>query len=316
MNVLELMEPPAEWLGDALAQFELQFRYPLGPTRSFRISHGRDYVTFFQAIGEAHLFVGERRGTVLGTLAAVTRAVRFPSGETRRVAYLCDLKVAPHARGGRTLLHLMNAVRARLDVPCCGLAYAVVMDGTARTPAAYTGQLSLPAFEKLDQLMVLRIPTQGAGECDGRVQATNAGTLQSIRDRLSKGQFVPLGGVPATRSQVEPAYLAMADGCACGVLEDTRRGKRLLDDAGDEILSVHLSRFAYANVSDAAEFLGSARGLARAAGFPALITAIPLADAAKIVDRLAVADTLLAPATVYGCGFREAAGWRMDTSEI
>ncbi len=316
MNVRELMEPPAEWLGEALARFELQFRYPLGPARSFRISHGRDYVTFFQAIGEARLFVGERRGTVLGTLAAVTREVRFPSGETRRAAYLCDLKVAPHARGGRTLLHLMNAVRARLEVPCSGLAYAVVMDGTAQTPVAYTGQLNLPAFENLDQLMVLRIPTQRAETFDDRVQTTNARSLQSIHDRLTRVQFVPLGGVPATRSQVEPAYLELIDGCACGVLEDTRRGKRLFDDAGDEMLSAHLSRFAYANTSDAAGFLGRVLGLAKEAGFPALFTAIPRHDAAKIVDSLAVADTVLAPATVYGCSFREKAAWRIDTSEI
>jgi hypothetical protein len=316
VNVLELTEPPAEWLGEALARFELQFRYPLGPTRSFRISHGGDYVTFFQAIGEARTFVCERRGTVLGTLSAVTRNVRFPSGETRRAAYLCDLKVAPRARGGRTLLHLMNAVRARLDVPCSGLAYAVVMDGTARTPAAYTGQLSLPAFEKLDELMVLRIPTQRAGTSDDRVHATTAGGVQSIHDRLMRGQFVPLGGVPATRSQVEPAYLELTDGCACGVLEDTRRGKRLFDDAGDELLSAHLSRFAYASTSDAARFLARVLGLAKEAGFPALFTAIPRCDTAKIVDGLTVADTLLAPATVFGCSFRERAAWRIDTSEI
>jgi len=316
VNVRELMEPPAEWLGEALARFELQFRYPLGPTRSFRISHGRDYLAFFKAIGEARLFVVERRGTVLGTLAAVRRAVRSPGGETRRVAYLCDLKVAPHARGGRTLLHLMNAVRARLDVPCSGLAYAVVMDGTARTPVAYTGQLNLPAFEKLDELMVLRIPTEGAGTSDDRVHATSASSVQSIHDRLTRGQFVPLGGVPATRSQVGPAYLELTDGCACGILEDTRRGKRLFDDAGDEMLSAHLSRFAYANTSDAARFLVRVLGLAKEAGFPALFTAIPLRDAAKILDCLGVADTLLAPATVYGCSFRERAAWRIDTSEI
>ena len=316
MNVHELLEPPAGWLGEALARFELQFSYPLGTSRSFRISHGRYYLTFFQAIGEARVFVGERHGAVLGTLAAVSRAVQFPSGEAPQVAYLCDLKVAPQARGGRTLLRLMNAVRDRLDVPCGGLAYAVVMDGTARTPAAYTGQLNLPAFERLDQFVVLRIPTKGARTFDGRIRITNASTVQAIQNRLTRGQFVPLGGVPATRSQVEPTYLELNDCCACGVLEDTRRGKWLIDDAGDEMLSAHLSRFAYANVSDAAEFLGSARGLARAAGFPALFTAIPLCDATKLVERLGVADTLLAPATVFGCGFQQKAGWIIDTSEI
>jgi hypothetical protein len=210
----------------------------------------------------------------------------------------------------------MNAVSARLEVPCSGLAYAVVMDGTARTPVAYTGQLSLPPFEKLDELMVLRISTQGAGTSDGQLQTTDANTVQSIHDRLTRGQFVPLGGAPASRSQVEPAYLELTDGCACGVLEDTRRGKRLFNDAGDEMLSAHLSRFAYANISAAASFLIRVLGLAKEAGFPALFTAIPRCDAAKIGDSLTVADTLLAPATVYGCSFRKKAAWRIDTSEI
>ena len=310
------MEPPAEWLGEALARFELQFHYPLGTTRSFRISHGRDYTTFFQAMGEARVFVCERRGTVLGTLAAVTRKVRFPSGEMRCVAYLCDLKVSPHARTGRTLLHLMKSVRDRLEVPCNGQAYAVVMDGTSQTPARYTGQFSLPAFEKLGQFMVLRIPTKEAGASDGRVQSTADSAAQSIRDRLTAGQFVPLGGEPARRSNMEPVYLELADGRACGVLEDTRRGKRLFDDAGDEMLSAHLSRFAYATTSDGAMLLDRALDLAKKAGFPALFAAVPIGDAPKIVGSLAVADTLLAPATIYGCGFREQAAWRIDTSEI
>jgi hypothetical protein len=316
VNIHELKEPPAEWLGKALAQFELQFRYPLGPTRSFRISHGRGYVTFFQAMGEVRVFVAERQGTVLGTLAAVTRWVRFPSGETRRVAYLCDLKVAPDARGGRTLFRLMNAVRDRLDVPCGGMAYATVMEGTARTPSAYTGQLSLPAFETLAAVMILRMPALEASATEGRVQATDAGTVRSSFDRLTKGQFIPLDGAPATRSRVEPAYLALADGGACGVLEDTRRGKQLFDDTGGEMLSAHLSQFAYANVSDAAKFLAGTLRLAKQAGFPALFTAVPPSDAAGIIEQLNVADTLLAPATVYGCGFREKAPWRIDTSEI
>ena len=310
------MEPPAEWLCEALARFESQFRYPLGPTRSFRISHGTDYVTFFQAIGEARVFVAERGGTVLGTLAAVTRAVQFPRGETRRVAYLCDLKVAPHARGGRTLLHLMNAVRDRLDAPCGGRAYAVVMDGTARTPVAYTGQFSLPTFEKLDEIMVLRIPTNGVKSAEDQVRTTAARTVQAIHDRLTRGQYFPLGGVPAMRSQVQPAYLELADGCACGVLEDTRRGKRLFEDRSDEMLSAHLSSFAYANTADGVRMLRHSLALAKEAGFPGLFAAISRCDALKMVDCLAVADTVLAPVTVYGCGFREKAAWGIDTSEI
>ena len=48
--------------GPALARFEEQFTYPLGPGRTLRISHGDDYPRFFRAIGDAACFVAERSG--------------------------------------------------------------------------------------------------------------------------------------------------------------------------------------------------------------------------------------------------------------
>lgn len=312
MNVHELMKPPPAWLSQALAEFEAQFRYPLGPGRSFRISHGRDYVTFFQAMGEARVFVAERGGIVLGTLAAIVRTLRFPDGETRRVAYLCDLKVTPQARGGRALFLLLNALQDRLKAPCQGYAYAVVMNGTPRTPGEYSGQLGLPAFEKLDEFAILRIPTSGASSGDHGIQASQ-NAVEATYGRLTQGQYTPLSGDSAVRSQMPPVYLESTD--ACGVLEDTRLGKRLIDDAENEMVSAHLSRFAYAEVTAGARLLNRALARAKDAGFPALFTALPASGAARLAEYLPP-QTVLTSASVYACGFTGKAAWRIDTAEI
>ena len=66
MNLHHLSGPPTPELARALATFEEQFTYPLGPDRWFRISHGDDYPRFFRAIGEAACFVAERDGRVVG----------------------------------------------------------------------------------------------------------------------------------------------------------------------------------------------------------------------------------------------------------
>ena len=83
--------PPPE-LSRALLEFERQFSYPLGGNDSFSISHGPDYVTFFQAIGDATVLVIEEEGRVLGTLAAVVRRLRALQGEWRRAAYLAEVR--------------------------------------------------------------------------------------------------------------------------------------------------------------------------------------------------------------------------------
>ncbi|HTE89320.1 MAG TPA: hypothetical protein VK639_10220 [Terriglobales bacterium] len=51
MKVHELSSPPSPALARALAEFEAPFTYPLGPGKSFRISHGEDYTLFFRAQG-------------------------------------------------------------------------------------------------------------------------------------------------------------------------------------------------------------------------------------------------------------------------
>ncbi|HBJ85221.1 MAG TPA: hypothetical protein DDZ88_15380, partial [Verrucomicrobiales bacterium] len=109
MTLHSLQQAPPEWLGTALQRFELQFEYPLGADTTFRISHGRDYLPFFAAMGSATLLVAEQAGEVLGTLVRVERWIQFHGPQPMRqlVHYLADLKVSPKARGGRVLSRLL-----------------------------------------------------------------------------------------------------------------------------------------------------------------------------------------------------------------
>ena len=105
-----------------LAAFERQFEYPLGADR-FHIDHGRDYLTFFRALGEPFPYLAERAGQLLGVLVAVRRRLA-----DRAVWYVCDLKVDPAVRGhgiARRLLRRWSEDR----VDPRDAAFAVSMDG-------------------------------------------------------------------------------------------------------------------------------------------------------------------------------------------
>jgi hypothetical protein len=319
VKIHHLTVPPPEWLGVALEEFERQFYYPLGPGRSFRISHGREYVTFFQAMGQAHVFVAEREGVVLGTLAAVLRPVRFPDGETHPVVYLCDLKMAPAARYGKPLALLMQAARDVLAGDSGGRGYGVVMDGTRRTPERYTGRAGLPLFASVGSIAILRMPVEAGRASRSRIAPMDSiawGQVEGLHEQLAGDGYRPLGGQPTRRSEFGPLGVMQLDGDACGLIEDTQRGKRLFDQAEVEMQSVHLSHFAYCTVEHAVQLLHGTLDMLRHFGYSAVFTSVAPADAPEIVQ--AFPGTIVAPATVYatGPGLMEPAPWRIDTSEI
>ncbi len=66
MKIHSLTSPPPPNLAGALEEFEYSFLYPLGPKQKFRISHGREYLPFFRAMGEATLLVAQHAGTCWG----------------------------------------------------------------------------------------------------------------------------------------------------------------------------------------------------------------------------------------------------------
>ncbi|MBX3167352.1 MAG: N-acetyltransferase [Candidatus Eremiobacteraeota bacterium] len=305
-----LRQPPPAELGRALVEFEEQFTYPLGANDSFSISHGPEYVTFFQAIGEAVVLVVEEEGRVLGTLAAVLRPLRIPQGQVHRVAYLADLKMVREVRF--RLPRYLRAMSEHLQVPSnCG--YAVVMDGTRSTPDRYTGRGSIPSFRTQAKVTVLSLRTRLGNERDCEVDEERLNRRWA--ESRPAGAVVPLSGQSRLRSERAP--LALEWGSACGLLEDTRRGKRLLHTDGTEMRAAHLSRFLFENERDGAALLEQAARRCAREGIPVLFACLPESAAQRLLPHLRQLQVLPAPATVYAVGFPpDWSEWWLDSAEI
>ncbi len=324
MNIHRLQEPAGPGLAEALDRFERQFVYPLGPGRSFRISHGRDYSRFFRAIGgeDGATFVAESDdGEVLGTLGIALRPLQHPDGSCGRAAYVGDLKTVPDLRRARALVGLAARAFAWGRGGGAQAVYGIVMDGTPRTPATYTGRFGLPAFQPLGALLVLRIPLEGfqPDHRDGVAEVEPAAIGDSFaRLGRSARAFATLGGQPLLRSMRPAIGLATANGRACGVLEDTRAAKRLVENGGDEMRSAHLGSFGWRATEDACELVrGVLRRLADDPAARSLFVSVPRA-AGEVVAALRREHPGMveASATIYGAGLPAGARWHVSSSEI
>lgn len=316
MTIHSIVEPPEAWLADALESFERQFVYPLGEADTFAISHGRDYACFFRSMGDACCFVAERDGKVLATIGAAMRTLVAPDGRSKPVLYLGDLKIVPEARGGRILLRLCEAVRAwvanRTDA-----AFAVVMDGTRATPSDYSGRLGIPAFSTLARVDVLRVRTQpGFTSADQRYEASEENALRVYRSSMHQKRVFAMGGDATVRSEMTPTWLADPDGRAVGLLEDTRRGKRLHTSNDGEMFCAHLSHFGYNDIRWAASLIREALARAYTLGFPTLFTTVARSESDELCHELSGLNLVIAPATVYGTGLTSNVNWNINSSEI
>lgn len=303
MNIHTLHEPPPAWLGEALERFERQFDYPLGDGGRFSISHGREYLPFFAAMGDATIIVAEAEGAVLGTVARVERWMQSGQ-ERRRVHYLCDLKVSPQHCCSGLLGHLMMAARRQVEQSGSHSCYGIVMDGTGRRPTDYTGRLGIPVFQQLAQIVVLRITSV-------EVEPTTPALMIGPDLSAPKSACVLTGGNHALRSLMTPQRIADS-----AWVEDTRRGKRLWTNAGTEMLSAHLSGFQFGHPSYGAAVLRSALNAALLAGLPALFVAVPLSMAPALLAEMRDLHVLQAPATIYGHDLEPNHDWWVDTAEI
>lgn len=297
----------------ALAEFEEQFSYPLGPAARFSISHCGDYLRFFDAIGPACCVVARHGNTVLGAMSMAVRHLLLADGAQRSVGYVGDLKIAPGARGGWVLARLAREARRWLE-PRVDAALGIVMDGTGVVPSMYTGRAGVPSFQPVGRVTLLRLPTDGADAREGSiVQLAQAGQVFA---KLSQGRLALPLETAALRSETEPCALANPADSACGVLEDTRRAKRLMETSGRELCSAHLSGFAYSNISDGAALLSAARGLAASRGYPALFVSVASPDAEAMQAALKPCKPTLATATIFGANLGAWHYWNINTSEI
>jgi hypothetical protein len=200
--------------------------------------------------------------------------------------------------------------------PKVDAAFGVVMGGTSQTPDAYTGRAGIQDFRELGRVTVLRI----AGNTSmARNPAQLHSTQEAVRAayrQLSLGRYAcPTRDEAQQRSKITPVWLLQADGSACGMLEDTRKAKRLITGEGSELLSAHLSCFAYNSFFAAADLIRAALRQAVELGFPALFVAVAEQDARELRATLHDVEVLAAPAIVYGAGLTPGA-WNINSSEI
>lgn len=322
MRVLTLTTEPPPELAAALDRFERQFQYPLGPGRSFRVSHGARYLPFFRAMGEARILVATQEADVFGTLAIVTRRLTMLPGQDSTtpehpVHYLCDLKIAPGARGGAVLARLFEQAGEIVRNSGSHACYAVVMQGTGRLPVEYTGRLGVPRFREAGRIVVLRLTPIASVHFDR--ESLRLGTerdLESISRPLSAPGVAVDGGAAELRSRMQPIPCTDAAGTACGVIEDTLLGKRLLAGEADELISAHLTDFRWRTGEAGGRFLESAAFYARDLGYPALFVAVPENRLGDLRPYLMRVESVEAPAVVYGHQVPAGREWCINTAEI
>ena len=309
MKIHSFRETPPEWLGLALERFEHQFQYPLGSGETFRISHGREYLPFFAAMGTATLLVAEQAGAVMGTLVRVERWIEVHGREVLRqpVHYLADVKINAEARGGRVLAALMLEAKRQIELTGSRSCYGVVMSGTACLPSDYTGRVGIPSFEKIADIMILRMTSGKPSQTDST--APIASTASTATD--ARPDCVIIGRRRELRSQMNPIPLAGG-----AWLEDTRRGKRLWTSNGAELMSAHLSSFRFDHATDGARIIQSALERAQSLGFPAVFTAVPASRYPALRAALTTVSVQEAPAAIYGHSMDAHWDWWVDTAEI
>ncbi len=313
-NIRYLDALPESTLASALARFESGFRYPLGKDGWFSISHGDDYTRFFRAIGDTRCFVADRDGTVVGVVSVARCQLRQPGGVDVEAAYFSDLKVTRPGSGRALLRLLQESVGWARQSPATP-GFSIVMDGTSRDPSSYTGRLGIPQYIQLSKLMILRIPSDHRGDTAQVIESSLTEVGECYRG-LTKNDYATAGGSPTIRSRMTPMGLILASGGACGILEDTRRGKRLYRGDGSEMVSAHLSSFGYRTAQDAVSLLKSASVRCREMGVPAIFVSLPWARHEAVLKLLPQNGIVKAPATVFGFGFCANENWSVNTSEI
>lgn len=297
-------------LQQALKEFEAGFEYPLDAHRTFRISHSPDYQSFFRAMGETSCFVAQDDAAVQGVLTTVRRELHLPNGQVTSALYVCDLKVCPGPARALTFLRLAAAARSAHE--SCRAAFSVVMRGSARLPDEYTGSLGLPLFQPLGDVAILRIPAApGRDEAEGVAPETISCTFATLASNIVHTPARPR----SEGARFEPLGLLSSNRRACGILEDTLTSKRLF--TGDqELLSAHLSSFAYATPEDGAQVVCTALSRCLERGIPALFLTLPAQQLDAWLAHNPFPNATVTGATIYGLGLPTGLPWTINTSEV
>jgi hypothetical protein len=295
-----------------MAQFEKEFEYPLGEQQTFTISHGMDYLKFFRRMGQVTCFTARCHSGVSGVLTTVQRRLYIPGKGVTQAVYLCDLKVSTKTQSAPIFFQLVKEAREFYqgqDLP----AYGVVMHGTHRNPAQYTGAFGIPRFSALGEVAILRIPVRAA-KTDGADKSSVKAAVEVFESLNSKSAHAR-----AQNSQMgaryEPTGLLSNRGAACGILTDTLESKRLYSGS-TELVSAHLSQFAYDRLEDGIDVVRTALRLCSERDIPALFLSLPQTKLAEWKEHEHYPHSTFSGATIYGLGLEPGHQWNINTSEV
>lgn len=101
--------------------------YPLG-NDFFKISHGANYLSFFERLGDVYYYGWFENRKVVAVAAGILRNLVI-DGVHKRAWYLCDLKVHPGHRGRHIPLRLLSRAFP-LNYLRCPRGYAISMNPT------------------------------------------------------------------------------------------------------------------------------------------------------------------------------------------
>jgi hypothetical protein len=289
-------------------RFEEEFLYPLGPDERFGVRQGDDPLLFFRCLGPAAMALAEDPDGILGAAALSRVRLRAPDDALVDAVYVGALKTHPRARAGRTLLRLAEAARRWAEARAVA-AFGVVMAGS-KEPGSYTGRLGIPLFSLAATCAVLRV------DCAAVLDPSAAPEIDAEKGaalfrRLAAREYRVEARAPEARSERAGAWLALDDESACGYLEDTRLAKRLVREDGTELVSGHLSRFAYSSPDSARRLVASAARRCAESGRRFLFVGAPSGEP----PPAAVPGAALASASIWTFGL-PAGHWRLNTAEI
>lgn len=126
MKVVRVTEANISVYQEELSRLEDEMTYPLG-SEFFKISHGNNYLRFFQRLGDVHLYVLLDGKKIAGVACGVIRMVLDRKGQKQKTWYLCDLKIRKEYRGNGWTLRWLGKVFIGKYL-LCRRAYGISMN--------------------------------------------------------------------------------------------------------------------------------------------------------------------------------------------
>jgi|GEM_PF-2949436 len=122
-----------------LQHLEEQFVYPFSDTEEFTIKHGvnGDYLAFFKGLGKPYYYIARtKKGReIAAAVCCVLRKMHTCNGKTKKVWYICDLKVDQNYQGQHLPLFMIKKI-AFWRYLQCSRGFAICMNPAVGDPKA------------------------------------------------------------------------------------------------------------------------------------------------------------------------------------